>query len=79
MMLLYKKLIRVLMIFIMVFTVNLVVHAQDPNGPDPGPDPAPIDGGLGILLAAGVGYGVKKYREKKKQKSLHDDEQVDNR
>jgi len=27
----------------------------------------PIDGGLSLLLAAGVGYGVKKYREGKKK------------
>lgn len=36
-----------------------VAIAQDPGG---GPD-APIDGGLGILLAAGAAYGVKKYRD----------------
>jgi hypothetical protein len=36
--------------------------AQDPLG---GPD-APIDGGLSILLAAGTAYGVKKYREHRK-------------
>ena len=28
----------------------------------------PIDGGLSLLLAAGVGYGVKKYRDQKKKK-----------
>jgi hypothetical protein len=27
----------------------------------------PVDGGLGFLLAAGVGYGVKKAREYKKR------------
>ena len=33
----------------------------DPNGPAP-PNDVPIDGGLAVLLAAGVGYGVKRYR-----------------
>lgn len=33
----------------------------DPNGPN-SPNDVPIDGGLSLLLAAGVGYGVKKYR-----------------
>lgn len=34
---------------------------QTNGGPDPGRDPAvPIDGGLGFLLAAGVGYGARK-------------------
>jgi preprotein translocase subunit SecY len=32
------------------------------GGPDEDPD-APIDGGVGVLIAAGVGYGIKKYRE----------------
>lgn len=36
--------------------------AQDPGG---GPD-VPIDGGLSLLLAAGAAYGVKKYRDHKK-------------
>jgi hypothetical protein len=29
------------------------------------PAPAPIDGGLGLLAAAGAGYAYKKLREKK--------------
>ena len=35
------------------------------QGP-PDPNDTPIDGGLSILIAAGVGYGVKKYRNSKK-------------
>lgn len=31
-------------------------------------DGVPIDGGLGFLLAAGAGYGVKKIREMRKSK-----------
>lgn len=27
----------------------------------------PIDGGLALLLAAGAGYGVKKYRQNRQQ------------
>ncbi len=30
----------------------------------------PVDGGLSLLVAAGVGYGAKKLREKRKQKSI---------
>lgn len=36
---------------------------------DPGPDPdvkVPFDGGLSLLIAAGVGYGLKKAYDKKK-------------
>ena len=38
-----------------------LAHAQ---GPDPD---APIDGGLSLLLAAGVGYGVKKIKDSRKK------------
>ncbi len=31
------------------------------------PQDAPIDGGLSLLIAGGVGYGVKKLREKRKK------------
>ena len=50
------------LMMIAVTIVPFFAMAQDPGG---GPD-APIDGGLSLLLAAGVGYGVKKYRDKKK-------------
>jgi len=41
------------------------IYAQ--GGPPPPPDPpdTPIDGGIGILLALGVGYGIKKIKDKK--------------
>ena len=31
------------------------------------PQNAPIDGGLSLLVAAGVGYGVKRVRDNKKK------------
>ena len=33
------------------------------------PADVPIDGGLSLLLAAGVGYGVKKIRDERKKKN----------
>jgi hypothetical protein len=50
----------------MLFTFSLL--AQGPGG-DPGGDPdlVPVDGGLAFLLAAGVGYGVKKARDMRKK------------
>ena len=50
--------------FFLLLIISLspfLAMAQDPGG---GPD-VPIDGGLSLLLAAGFGYGVKKYRDKK--------------
>jgi hypothetical protein len=55
-------------VMLLVFCIlPTLVHAQPP---DPGGDPGvPIDGGLSLLLAAGVGYGVKKIRDhRRKQK-----------
>lgn len=50
-----------------------LAHAQ----PDPCTDPfayCPIDGGLSFLLAAGIGYGIKRVKDagKKESASTHD-------
>ena len=38
------------------------------NDPECNPDTSvPIDGGASILVAAGVAYGIKKIRDKRKQ------------
>jgi hypothetical protein len=41
-------------------------------GPDPGPPPTnlPLDGGLSLLLAAGVGYGANRLRKNRKLRLL---------
>ncbi|MCC5917597.1 MAG: hypothetical protein JJU02_09765 [Cryomorphaceae bacterium] len=46
-------------VFYFILFIPILMHAQ----PTPPNSPAPIDGGLGILLAAGLAYGVKKVRE----------------
>jgi hypothetical protein len=44
-----------------------VLYAQDPGLPGGDPDtPVPIDGGLLVLLAAGIGYGASKIVKKEK-------------
>lgn len=60
------QLVKVLgLLFIFIIITTLAAHAQPP---DPGGDPnnAPIDGGLSLLVAAGVGYGAKKLKAKRK-------------
>lgn len=42
-----------------------LASAQPPPPPDK-PDQAPIDGGLGLLAAAGGAYAIKKMRDRKK-------------
>ncbi|HEX5024052.1 MAG TPA: hypothetical protein VFV68_02220 [Agriterribacter sp.] len=48
------------------------LHAEVP---DPGTDPdIPIDGGLSLLIAAGIGYGAKRaYDKRKKAQKATDD------
>ncbi len=65
-----KQLLKSVFVFscfllLSVYSNNL--FSQVPDGGITDPD-APIDGGLGILVAAGVGYGIKKARDKKKKK-----------
>jgi hypothetical protein len=42
------------------------LHAQTADPGDVDPDAVPLDGGLSLLVAAGVGYGAKKMKERKK-------------
>ncbi len=71
--------IKFAFLLISLFFICLNIIAQDEEfgggpgggpGGEPGGDPdlIPIDGGLGFLLAAGVGYGVKKAREFRRRK-----------
>ena len=52
-----------------------VIPPGDLTGATPIGAPAgvPIDGGLGFLLAAGVAYGGKKLKERKKNKEMIND------
>ena len=51
---------RLVLMCVMALMVT-AVFAQDPGLPGGDPDtPVPIDGGLLLLLAAGLGYGVRK-------------------
>jgi len=59
---------RILLTVMLVFSMAIISNAQDGFGDPPPSDDAPIDGGISLLVAAGVGYGVKKVREKRKEK-----------
>jgi hypothetical protein len=62
-----KKIIPIL-ITLFVLLLPSLLHAQS-TVPDPGGDPdVPIDGGLSLLLAAGVGYVAKKGHDARKRK-----------
>ncbi|MEX0720769.1 MAG: hypothetical protein WD059_08890 [Balneolaceae bacterium] len=51
------------MLLVLVFTSVLVAQGIPPMLPG-APDQAPIDGGLGILAAAGGAYAYKKLRKR---------------
>ena len=54
--------VQKLFIYLVLFFAPIVVFAQaDPDRN------APIDGGLGLLIAAGIGYGIKKYKDQRKK------------
>lgn len=47
------------------FTVALTVATTQLVAQGPPPPPVPIDGGIGVLLLAGAGYGAyRRYKER---------------
>ena len=57
----------VLTIVLLMVTISFAQQTTDPTGPPDPTDPAsPIDGGVGFLLAAGLIYGVHKYKKSRK-------------
>jgi hypothetical protein len=70
--LLINSLFTLLMI-VLVLALPMISNGQvdPPPGPVGGSNPdanVPIDGGLSLVLAAGVGYGAKKIRDYNKKK-----------
>lgn len=57
-----------LLVILLAFVMLPMLSIAQPVEPPVEPVDAPIDGGLSILLAAGVGYGVKKMRDARKHK-----------
>ena len=65
----YGKCLLVWSVFFIFLTIlpNSVQAQPDPDGD---PD-APIDGGVSLLIAAGIGYGIKKANDHRKKKTTH--------
>ena len=65
---LYKQAIRSFVLALMVVMLAIGAQAQSPDPWDDADSAdVPLDGGLSLLVAAGAGYGVKKYRDSRKQ------------
>lgn len=61
----------------MAFIVLPFIASADPVGPGGDPDATPIDGGISLLVAAGVGYGAKKLHSARKKKAAQHDDAVE--
>ena len=55
-----KKYLSILTFIIIFVLAPAFVQSAIAQPPPPPPQQIPIDGGLGLLLAAGVGYAAKK-------------------
>jgi hypothetical protein len=66
-----------LLIIAAIIAAPCITIAQGPPDPgggynngDPDETPIPFDGGLTLLVAAGIGYGLKQARKQKKEKEI---------
>lgn len=65
-----KQLLRIFFIFLFSLLLNNHVWAQsDDDDPGQDPDEIPLDGGVLVMVAAGIGYGIKKRAEIKQRKT----------
>lgn len=74
----FKTIVKTALVLVVVVGLGQVAFGQPPAGPPPGgavpsgntppcwaPECVPIDGGLGILLAAGAMLGFRSLKSKK--------------
>lgn len=57
----------------LLLVISLPVFAQGEPGDDPD---APIDGGLALLIAGGIGYGIRKAHHMKRRNNMDSDSNV---
>ena len=63
-----KKILYLSLFFLLIsFNTDLKAQPPDPGGGQGDPPGVPIDGGLSLLLAAGVAYGGKKVYQMNKK------------
>lgn len=55
-------------LLLVAFAETVLAQAPGDGGPTPtGPTATPIDGGVSMLLAGGVAYGLNKLRNRRKR------------
>lgn len=63
-----SKLKKKLVVFVACMGISTVALCGPPNNWQKDDVIIPLDGGVSILIAAGVAYGAKKYRDFRKNK-----------
>jgi len=64
-----KVFTRILIIALLFMIAPLFVNTAIGQPPPPPAEPIPLDGGLSILVAAGIAYGARKvYKNQKDEK-----------
>jgi hypothetical protein len=58
-----------MLLLVVLFMSGGVVYAQGPGFEDDVVDEVPLDGGVSALAVAGVAYGVKKLKDRRKGSS----------
>lgn len=60
----------ILFLIVSMITISANLKAQGPVF-DPDVDDVPFDGGISLLVAVGVGYGIKKALQQRKLKNYN--------
>ena len=65
-----KKLNGTILLTALLLTVNCLLPTAQAQGPgfDEDVEDTPVDGGVTLIVAAAVGYGIKRLRDKKREK-----------
>lgn len=65
--------VRIILVILILSIAPMLIYAQGGFDDNVNDNPVPFDGGVSLLVAAGVGYGLKKAHERKKaQKQLNE-------
>ena len=70
-----SKIITVVVLLIFFMLPMFLLAQNDPPPGGGGSPDSPIDGGLSLLIAAGIGYGAKKVHDNKKKKQAENNKQ----
>lgn len=63
-------LILFLAVFISLLLPGIATAQTDPPPPPTDPIDTPIDGGVSLLLAAGIGYGLKRVKNARNENKI---------